>query len=1359
MTFDHFGALLTWLRDRHGLLQGQIVAHLPETINQQRYSSFERNKRFPRFDELSVIYQALKDAGVRLTLRDRDLFLRLAREHFASKKTHKAQQGPGEWDEMRRELAVIDKLPGVSSPSEHDRSSRSIPPLRMEISHLIGREEWLNALYDMIAKRQYKWIVLQGPPGVGKTSELHRVANYFQQYIPRHYVILCKLPERDQEAVSADIALEILLSDILQGIEPANAFMPVSKLQAQVKYVLDCVARADRHVLILLDNAEHLLDEQGCLVTSWQSFYKKFVQARHHASLVLASKEWPSHFTAESQWSTQALVPALSRDEGIELLQRLGLHGLPEEQLGRVVEAVKGVPICLEWTARLVKEPLLQADWSAFEEDEGSDAALPDQEKAQRLAYLLEDASLFRGPVAARMAPLLERVLRRLSPDALAALQGLALAGVPLGAPALRMLYHSPLPLQELRDTSLLAAYPKRVQLLPMVAAAIRAHLSSQRQEELEGRLVDALLHWLTTSRTLDNQEMGSIITAVSEIYLKHHRLLDAAQFMLRYGWLSFSLGHARRLAQLALKSVEEVRQQTGGQFDIQQHCGARLLYYFLAPFLGQNINANEHRSDYHFILNAAMAGNITFQPLTEIYLIRHLVAYTISQPSEERFEEAQTLFSPCREHMAPDGSDDPDLQAALHEVSAFLLTRHSDFAEEQGEKQRATAYREQAIQLYQKACDLLADCEQLPALATSLWKKRLAKLSTSFGYHLNLLGRYKEALPILEQSILLKEEGYGDPGSLASSLGEKSQSLAALGQYEEALHYDTLAVDEVERLASAGETLSQQDRWVYLVNRACLYLQLQRVDVAEQLLREAIPHIAETRRNYSVLADQTLKEIKEWRENALSSHYQRDWRWIGPLREAISYDAFWWLAHAGPFSRDEQQQWQSLVMQPASEAVQKQLETIISQSRQRELTEAIEEKREPRLWYPAIPIEEVGYRITRLYRLDADIQRREPNETIRDLYHGKVEEELCFLRLIESAYAKDREHFWEMNQQLHPAPTLEEMQYTLGHVKALIGLGLQREQSREAAEQVVTLLSTQLHLSFDQEECETSQDELGSLAPSSGPRQHISARAAQRFFEAVLHNGGCEGWRVILDATTSGARIEAASHLFILPDRKLTLDECKVLLEHEVLSHIADSVAGERSPLGLLAVGTRNYLPILEGLALYHEMQTAKASGKAFDDSRIWLGALSTGLAAGICTPAQSFFNLYSFLNAFLILFRLLRRPDEDRGTVQRSAHSLAQTLCLRTFRGVPDLEKPGVCYSKDASYLRGVLLIQHEVARDETIIDRLSTGRTALEYLPALERLGIKPALQPLRKLAKGADLDAYILSFEMENQDRQQ
>jgi len=92
-----------------------------------------------------------------------------------------------------------------------------------------------------------------------------------------------------------------------------------------------------------------------------------------------------------------------------------------------------------------------------------------------------------------------------------------------------------------------------------------------------------------------------------------------------------------------------------------------------------------------------------------------------------------------------------------------------------------------------------------------------------------------------------------------------------------------------------------------------------------------------------------------------------------------------------------------------------------------------------------------------------------------------------------------------------------------------------------------------------------------------------------------------------------------------------------------------------------------------------------------------------------------------------------------------------VALTLCLRTFRGVPDLDKPGVCYSKDVVYLRGLLMIKRAIAEDATILERLAVGRVALERLPDIERLGIVPPLQSLRKLAQDANLDAYILSFE--------
>ena len=75
----------------------------------------------------------------------------------------------------------------------------------------------------------------------------------------------------------------------------------------------------------------------------------------------------------------------------------------------------------------------------------------------------------------------------------MAALDDLCLAPLPLGGPALKMLYRDPAPLQELRDASLVAAYRKRVQLLPMVAAQVRQQLSPSQIHSAQDRLIEAL--------------------------------------------------------------------------------------------------------------------------------------------------------------------------------------------------------------------------------------------------------------------------------------------------------------------------------------------------------------------------------------------------------------------------------------------------------------------------------------------------------------------------------------------------------------------------------------------------------------------------------------------------------------------------------------------------------------------------------------------------------------------------------------------------------------------------------------------------------------------------------------------------
>jgi hypothetical protein len=110
-----------------------------------------------------------------------------------------------------------------------------------------------------------------------------------------------------------------------------------------------------------------------------------------------------------------------------------------------------------------------------------------------------------------------------------------------------------------------------------------------------------------------------------------------------------------------------------------------------------------------------------------------------------------------------------------------------------------------------------------------------------------------------------------------------------------------------------------------------------------------------------------------------------------------------------------------------------------------------------------------------------------------------------------------------------------------------------------------------------------------------------------------------------------------------------------------------------------------------------------------------------------------------------------LSAEPEADKQKVQKQAQAFALSFCLRTYRGVPDLERARVCFLQDAVYLRGLRMIERAAAQDEAVLDRLAVGVVALELLPDLQELGITSSPQLLRKLAYDPNLDSYILSFE--------
>lgn len=1340
----HFGAFLKVLRHRHGIRQLDVLTHL-SGWTQTNYSRLETDELAPAFDQLVPLYLALRQAGVDLTPHDRQQFLMLARVRIETKRSHLEHKTDQQWDELRLQLSRIDH--GVLKAAS--TQERPVDTLRLlETRHLVGREDWLaSVITSLQGTFPKKLIVLQGSTGLGKSSELHRIAlHVLSSGSPQPYVMLCELPPVEQES-EPENAFDLFLGTLLAEIGPSDTALHLAPLEVRMKFVLTYLEKGSRPFLLLVDNAEQVLDEKGKLAGCWEHFLRLFLRRRHAASLVLATKEWPGWFEGERLFLSERLVPSLSIDEGVTLLQRLGLATVPTEYLQRASEAVGGVPLCLEWLASLAQEPVWLDSWDTFDDlgEQGTDE--PENLPTRRLRHLLDDPMLFGGPIADRLTPLLAQVIeKRLSPEAASVLNILALANIPLGKESLQIICSRPQLLKELHAVSLLANHSQRVQVLPMVAAGVRTRLSVEQQRSSEEKLIEAYRCWLKKGK-ISERETGAIVTELAILYLTHHRLLDAAQFLIRYGWMSFNQGYASRLAYHAANVMSD--------FDWHQtkdnECGGLLLNNMLPQFLGNPVDNRRCAEDYQRIHDAVLSGEIVLRPPTEVTVEYGLMVHAMN---ELHFEEAQAILEAYCRRLEPHSVSNLDLRVSLLEKRAWLFGTWCEHNAEQRNRLAARTLREQAILLYEQCITILSESQdQVVPRRSHFLKKRLARALNNLGYHLNRKGQYKEALHILEQSIDLKERGYSEVDTLADAYGEKAEALAGLGRYQEALMFDEKALTEIQRLANTGHTPSQEEIWVYRVNRGKLYLRLGRIEEAEQLLKEALPHICPRRRMYRMFAKDALEEIEQWRRQATLPQHQLDWRWVERYRKLVSYDGHWWLTWAGPFTEEEQGQWEQLCTQKVDEVSKERMGSILAQSRQRELVAAITEGREPNLRYPALDIKEVRHRIAALLQLDTEIGQEEPNALVRKLYHQAiVEEELYFLRIIEATYEGNTQHFWKFNRLLNPMPTSEEMQYALSHIRQAIIQGFRRPETADVSKQLQQFLLERLQIPVDISSNEEAEERQHSLSEySSRPQQTVSALTAKRFFEAVLHESGYDNWQVVIDANTSNPRVEQGLRRLFLPETKLSLDQIRHYFSHEIAGHVARCIAGEHSQLGLLGIHTRNSLPIEEGLAYYQERQVATLHGQPFDDSGIWLGTLATGLASGVVTPPQTFLSLFTFFEAFFLLRRLLKRPNQEVTVARKHSQKIALDRCLRTYRGVPDLRQAGVCYLKDAVYLHGLWMVEQAVAQDAGVLDRLGVGVVSLEQLSDLQELGIVGSLQPLRKRAFDPHLDAYILSFE--------
>ena len=502
------------------------------------------------------------------------------------------------------------------------------------------------------------------------------------------------------------------------------------------------------------------------------------------------------------------------------------------------------------------------------------------------------------------------------------------------------------------------------------------------------------------------------------------------------------------------------------------------------------------------------------------------------------------------------------------------------------------------------------------------------------------------------------------------------------------------------------------------------------------------------------MFAKDAFHKIEQWRKTNVA-HYQLDWQWFSRYQQLASYSDVRWLAQAGPFSEEEQQEWNRLLDQKDDETASKRLSAIIAASRKRELDLSFKDQREPHFHYPRIPADEVQVRIARFSQLRSEIEQSEPNVIVRRLYLNAIDELLNELHMIEATSRHDDEAFWYYNQRLNPTPTTAEMEIAVRPLMSLLRRGLQRSDTRDLAEHLHQQINQWLSNPLDSYNVSEVAEQTASEGQNKesvalhGPEKLFLPEVVGRFFVEVFRRYQFP-WTIKYDAAIDHAYVNQSHKQLFLPTNKwISSKKIRDLLGHEIETHVFRAVSGEKSLLALLSLGLGGYLETEEGLALYYaqEIDAYNATGKL---DRSWLGTLATGLAAGVIGEPFTFRKLQGFLESVNTLRGLLTKADVPLLQIQEEARRNAQNRCLRTWRGVTDLTRAGICSIKDNVYLRGYLTISQALEQDTTMFERLMVGAVGIEHLADLAELGITVSSIKHQRLAVDPDLGSYIERF---------
>ncbi len=1398
----HFGALLQSLRDRVGYTQEQLIEAIAPAFQQAQvaelgvktYGNLERDERYPHFRELWPLFKGLVEyCHVHPTPQDGRDFYELARQKINMSKKWRSPES--DWQELEERIAAYIGAPQEDALSEQpsratwetgragevkgEERERLLHQLDQDTSHILGRDGWLERMFSFVEPKtstRKKVVVLHAALGAGKTSCLKLLQRRLVEDAKDARVIYhtCKgavdLETSPKEKTPAE-HLDVLLASMLNDLQPQQAerheALPTME---RVQLGLQVICEVTTRLVVLIDDAQVLLEQGGELSSGWQQFLNGVIEHNHQATLFLATRVWPGWTERKDSYLVQTDLETLSPETCIEVWERLGYVDEREDTLRKAAELCGYNPRMMEIVAQYVAKPVYSFGWSSWHEP------IESNEREGLARFIKNPHYLSSARIDAY--PLLDEIITmRLSPDARQLLAVLAVSALPLPAPLLTYLTEHPKRcVKELVRSSLLARDPDRLHLLPLVSESSLQQLSQKERESIEQRLITAYQHWIQEGSYRDEQEQAAVIAELAILYLEHRQLLEAAELATEYGWLSFQFGHASRLTRIAQQVMEEChwKWQTP-----QQEIAAYLLYHRLAKYRGERLSTKQRGQTYLQLCKRAEEEHICLSPATEISLMKPII---ISLADSSQFDEAQAIADEHLARVEPLQESDPATYASYLYYQAYLFAKWGEHEEDLALEQqdpteaikRAREHFERAAHLYKQCIDLLHSSRRgaAPIKKSTICYKLARHLNDYAHYARRSRGNFADIEDALQESLELKRQGYTLPISLPITHAEYAQFLASVGQYQEACEQSDLALHQMEQLVQEGYPTARRERAVLQIERGELHLLLGNLDEAQQLFEQAKEYVQRSvrRKRYKRKVEAGLQTIERTRAALLTLDTgglrgQLDYRWFNRYKDIADYDTFGWLEPSGPLTVEEQQEWNRLASQEDQEQIKDVLKRLMNTALQRELDTAVEEQRDPQITYPAIPIDRVRQKINDSLRLRSDIECEESNVIVKSLYLDTIDEHLNLLHLIEACHLGDAQAFSFYNDRTNGIPTAQEMEIATRELVKILRRGMATQQTAPLAQKLFRTLQDLLLISPHRDIVqESTQEHKQSLTDPRREREVLSEHASRQenpllsidairaCFEAVFTVYGFDDWSIKLDPSALNTRVEQNTHELILPKRALRLDKVLHLLAHEIECHIYRFANGERSKLSLLGYGAANYLATEEAFATLYSAQAEREV-----ESLPWIGTFAGGLASGTARllggriRAQSFYNVYCIMRDYHQLNLMLNGKEAE--TARRSAHRLALSRCLRTWRGAP--LQPGVCFTKDNCYLRGYLVLKQELEHAQKkgidLVERLRVGAIAVEHVAACEQLGITKPIIAHKQLALDPQIRQYIVSFQ--------